>query len=108
MTAVGVPRSATNPPPTLPLRARDTSGQIAPLAPKFKLTAALWENEGCMIFEVRVDDEIVARRDDNHMINGTKLLNVVGLKRGARDTMLKSEKTRHVIKTGPKHIRGVW
>ena len=45
---------------------------------------------------------------DNHMINGTKLLNVAGMTRGRRDGILKSEKTRHVVKIGPMHLKGVW
>jgi hypothetical protein len=47
-------------------------------------------------------------RTDNHMINGTKLLNVAGMTRGRRDGILKSEKTRHVVKIGPMHLKGVW
>jgi hypothetical protein len=45
---------------------------------------------------------------DNHFINGTKLLNVAGMTRGRRDGILKSEKTRHVVKIGPMHLKGVW
>jgi protein SOK2 len=45
---------------------------------------------------------------DNHMINGTKLLNVAGMTRGRRDGILKSEKTRNVVKIGPMHLKGVW
>lgn len=45
---------------------------------------------------------------DNHMINGTKLLNVAGMTRGRRDGILKSEKVRHVVKIGPMHLKGVW
>jgi len=48
------------------------------------------------------------RGADNHMINGTKLLNVAGMTRGRRDGILKSEKTRHVVKIGPMHLKGVW
>lgn len=48
------------------------------------------------------------RLPDNHMINGTKLLNVAGMTRGRRDGILKSEKTRHVVKIGPMHLKGVW
>jgi len=44
----------------------------------------------------------------NHMINGTKLLNVAGMTRGRRDGILKSEKVRHVVKIGPMHLKGVW
>lgn len=42
------------------------------------------------------------------MINGTKLLNVAGMTRGRRDGILKSEKTRSVVKIGPMHLKGVW
>jgi protein SOK2 len=49
-----------------------------------------------------------ANKLDNHMINGTKLLNVAGMTRGRRDGILKSEKMRHVVKIGPMHLKGVW
>lgn len=42
------------------------------------------------------------------MINGTKLLNVAGMTRARRDGILKAEKTRHVVKFGPLHLKGVW
>lgn len=45
---------------------------------------------------------------DNHMVNGTKLLNVAGMTRGRRDGILKSEKQKHVVKIGPMHLKGVW
>ena len=45
---------------------------------------------------------------DNHMVNGTKLLNVAGMTRGRRDGILKAEKQKHVVKIGPMHLKGVW
>lgn len=51
---------------------------------------------------------ILTDSTDNHMINGTKLLNVAGMTRGRRDGILKSEKVRHVVKIGPMHLKGVW
>ena len=54
------------------------------------------------------NDTKLTRPTDNHMINGTKLLNVAGMTRGRRDGILKSEKTRHVVKIGPMHLKGVW
>lgn len=42
------------------------------------------------------------------MINGTKLMNVVGLSRGRRDGILKNEKGRIVVKIGAMHLKGVW
>lgn len=55
-------------------------------------------------FSITVTDSFL----DNHFINGTKLLNVAGMTRGRRDGILKSEKTRHVVKIGPMHLKGVW
>ncbi|KAF2147437.1 uncharacterized protein K452DRAFT_293859 [Aplosporella prunicola CBS 121167] len=86
----------------------DTSGQIAPPGMKPRVTATLWEDEGSLCFQVEAKGVCVARREDNHMINGTKLLNVAGMTRGRRDGILKSEKTRHVVKIGPMHLKGVW
>ncbi|KAI1176537.1 apses-domain-containing protein [Nemania sp. FL0916] len=86
----------------------DTSGQIAPPGMKPRVTATLWEDEGSLCFQVEARGICVARREDNHMINGTKLLNVAGMTRGRRDGILKSEKVRHVVKIGPMHLKGVW
>ncbi|KAL3424636.1 KilA-N domain-containing protein [Phlyctema vagabunda] len=86
----------------------DTTGQIAPPGMKPRVTATLWEDEGSLCFQVEAKGVCVARREDNHMINGTKLLNVAGMTRGRRDGILKSEKLRHVVKIGPMHLKGVW
>ncbi|KAK0118727.1 hypothetical protein ONS95_007615 [Cadophora gregata] len=86
----------------------DTTGQIAPVGAKPRVTATLWEDEGTLCFQVDVKGTCVARREDNHMINGTKLLNVAGMTRGRRDGILKSEKQKHVVKIGPMHLKGVW
>ncbi|KAL8787294.1 MAG: hypothetical protein Q9213_002285 [Squamulea squamosa] len=91
-----------------PQQMQDTTGQVAPPGMKPRVTATLWEDEGSMCFQVEAKGVCVARRDDNHMINGTKLLNVAGMTRGRRDGILKSEKTRHVVKIGPMHLKGVW
>ncbi|KAF2228029.1 hypothetical protein BDZ85DRAFT_277892 [Elsinoe ampelina] len=89
-------------------RPMDTTGQVAPPGVKPRVTATLWEDEGSLCFQVESSGICVARREDNHMINGTKLLNVAGMTRGRRDGILKSEKTRHVVKIGPMHLKGVW
>lgn len=86
----------------------DSTGQVAPPGMKPRVTATLWEDEGSLCFQVEANGVCVARREDNHMINGTKLLNVAGMTRGRRDGILKSEKTRHVVKIGPMHLKGVW
>jgi len=109
----------------------DTTGQLAPMGMRPRVTATLWEDEGSLCFQVEARGVCVARREgeldldryniviraswltapcrgDNNMINGTKLLNVAGMTRGRRDGILKSEKTRHVVKIGPMHLKGVW
>ncbi|KAK1984977.1 hypothetical protein LZ30DRAFT_709833 [Colletotrichum cereale] len=86
----------------------DTTGQIAPPGANPRVTATLWEDEGSLCFQVEARGVCVARREDNRMINGTKLLNVAGMTRGRRDALLKSEKVRHVVKIGPMHLKGVW
>ncbi|KAL2264699.1 hypothetical protein VTJ83DRAFT_7209 [Remersonia thermophila] len=119
----GVSNALTAPPPVLPLPGPvsqptmgqspfpagfDTTGQIQPPGMKPRVTATLWEDEGSLCFQVEARGICVARREDNHMINGTKLLNVAGMTRGRRDGILKSEKLRHVVKIGPMHLKGVW
>jgi len=86
----------------------DSTGQNPPPGMKPRVTATLWEDEGSLCFQVEARGICVARREDNHMINGTKLLNVAGMTRGRRDGILKSEKVRHVVKIGPMHLKGVW
>ncbi|KAI7902976.1 transcription regulator HTH, apses-type DNA-binding domain-containing protein [Cokeromyces recurvatus] len=73
-----------------------------------KLTTTLWEDEGTICYQVDANGICVARRQDNDMINGTKLLNVAGMSRGKRDGILKNEKGRVVIKIGAMHLKGVW
>ncbi|RKP10351.1 transcription regulator HTH, apses-type DNA-binding domain-containing protein, partial [Thamnocephalis sphaerospora] len=73
-----------------------------------RLTTTLWEDEGTICYQVDAESVCVARRQDNNMINGTKLLNVVGMTRGKRDGILKNEKQRVVVKVGAMHLKGVW
>jgi protein SOK2 len=103
----GAPQNGSGP-QYQPQQSFDMSGQIAPHGMKPRVTATLWEDEGSLCFQVEANGVCVARREDNHMINGTKLLNVAGMTRGRRDGILKSEKTRHVVKIGPMHLKGVW
>ncbi|KAI8980271.1 transcription regulator HTH, apses-type DNA-binding domain-containing protein [Pilobolus umbonatus] len=73
-----------------------------------KLTTTVWEDESTLCYQVDAKSVCVARRQDNDMINGTKLLNVVGMSRGKRDGILKNEKGRVVVKVGAMHLKGVW
>lgn len=57
---------------------------------------------------LRASENANERGVDNHMINGTSLLKVAGIRRGVRDGILKSEKMRHLIRSGPDLYRGVW
>lgn len=86
----------------------DPTGQIAPPGVKPKVSTTLWEDEGTLCFQVEARGICVARREDNDMINGTKLLNVAGMTRGRRDGLLKGERNRHVVKAGAMHLKGVW
>ncbi|KAL2811198.1 cell pattern formation-associated protein [Aspergillus granulosus] len=86
----------------------DPTGQMTPPGAKPRVTATLWEDEGSLCYQVEAKGVCVARREDNHMVNGTKLLNVAGMTRGRRDGILKSEKIRNVVKIGPMHLKGVW
>ncbi|KAI8143603.1 transcription regulator HTH, apses-type DNA-binding domain-containing protein [Fennellomyces sp. T-0311] len=79
-----------------------------PIIPRPKLTTTLWEDEGTICYQVDANGICVARRHDNDMINGTKLLNVAGMSRGKRDGILKNEKGRVVVKVGAMHLKGVW
>ncbi|ORZ03714.1 hypothetical protein BCR43DRAFT_483840 [Syncephalastrum racemosum] len=76
--------------------------------PRPKLTTSVWEDQGTVCFQVDARGICVARRQDNDMINGTKLLNVTGISRGKRDGILKNEKGRVVVKVGAMHLKGVW
>ena len=102
----GPPQGQSQPP--MDNRQHDTTGQVAPPNLKPKLTGTVWEDEGTICFQVEVNGICVARREDNRFINGTKLLNVANMTRGRRDGILKSEKSRHVVKIGPMHLKGVW
>ncbi|KAI9314416.1 transcription regulator HTH, apses-type DNA-binding domain-containing protein [Dichotomocladium elegans] len=73
-----------------------------------KLTTTVWEDEATVCYQVDAKNICVARRRDNDMVNGTKLLNVVGMSRGKRDGILKNEKGRVVVKVGAMHLKGVW
>ena len=108
MTSAGGQNALPTPQSYISHSVQDETGQIAPPGMKPRVTATLWEDEGSLCFQVEAKGVCVARREDNHMINGTKLLNVAGMTRGRRDGILKSEKVRHVVKIGPMHLKGVW
>ncbi|KAG7884523.1 hypothetical protein KL938_001650 [Ogataea parapolymorpha] len=95
--------SSVNYPPVSP-----SVGQIQPPGIRPKITTTMWEDEKTLCYQVEANGVSVVRRADNSMINGTKLLNVAKMTRGRRDGILKSEKTRHVVKIGSMHLKGVW
>ncbi|KAK9243885.1 hypothetical protein V1506DRAFT_358799 [Lipomyces tetrasporus] len=94
--------------PSHMMQPHDPTGQFPPPGMKPRVTTTLWEDEGTLCFQVEAKGVCVARREDNDMVNGTKLLNVAGMTRGRRDGILKSEKHRHVVKVGAMHLKGVW
>ncbi|KAG1455170.1 hypothetical protein G6F56_007129 [Rhizopus delemar] len=73
-----------------------------------RLTATVWGDQSTLCYQVDTQGICVARRQDNDMINGTKLLNMAGLSRGKRDGILKNEKGRVVVKIGAMNLKGVW
>ncbi|KAI9271432.1 transcription regulator HTH, apses-type DNA-binding domain-containing protein [Sporodiniella umbellata] len=73
-----------------------------------RTSTSVWDDEGTVCYQVDVRGICVTRRQDNDMINGTKLLNVSGMSRGKRDGILKNEKGRVVVKVGAMHLKGVW
>jgi protein SOK2 len=42
------------------------------------------------------------------MINGTKLLSIGNIPRDCSNSMLEAERTRHVVRICPAHLKGVW
>jgi len=86
----------------------DPTGQLAPPGRLPRVSTTVWEDEHTLVHQVGAMGQDVGRREDNDMINVTKLLNVAGKSRGRRDRLLKAETTRHVVKAGPRHLRGVW
>ncbi|KAH3679663.1 hypothetical protein WICMUC_000803 [Wickerhamomyces mucosus] len=83
-------------------------GQVQPVGSRPRVTTTMWEDEKTLCYQVDANGVSVVRRADNNMINGTKLLNVAHMTRGRRDGILKSEKTRDVVKIGSMHLKGVW
>ncbi|KAI9255556.1 transcription regulator HTH, apses-type DNA-binding domain-containing protein [Sporodiniella umbellata] len=79
-----------------------------PIPNSYTLSTSLWEEENTVCYQVEVKGIPIARRQDNDMVNGTKLLNVTGMSRGKRDGILKNEKDRVVMKVGALHLKGVW
>lgn len=75
---------------------------------RYRLTTSPWDDQGTFCYQVDVKGQCVARRGDSDAINGTKLLNVVGLTRGKRDGILKNQKGRVVQRVGHSHLKGVW
>ncbi|ORZ17844.1 transcription regulator HTH, apses-type DNA-binding domain-containing protein, partial [Absidia repens] len=101
-TSTNTTSTTTNAPPSPP--------HLNPSHPNHrpKITTSLWEDEGTICYQVDARGICVARRQDNDMVNGTKLLNVTGMSRGKRDGILKNEKGRVVVKVGAMHLKGVW
>ncbi|RKP03218.1 hypothetical protein CXG81DRAFT_9775, partial [Caulochytrium protostelioides] len=72
------------------------------------LMLSWWDQEKTRVFQIEVGETILSRRLDSHEVNGTKLLNIARLTRGRRDSILKNEPGRRVVKSGPMHLKGVW
>ncbi|GAB1312755.1 hypothetical protein MFIFM68171_02965 [Madurella fahalii] len=88
----------------------DSTGQVPPPgAEKAPVTATLWEDEGTLLFHVKVNGVSVTRREDNHMINGSKVLEVSKLSQERKNEILDAEKVRHIVLEAPgEHLVGTW
>jgi hypothetical protein len=84
------------------------AGQVAPPGNILHVTVTLWEDEDSLCFQVETEGVCVTRREDNHMINGTKLLSIGNIPRDRSNSMLEAERTRHVVRICPAHLKGVW
>ncbi|MDC6272111.1 KilA-N domain-containing protein, partial [Acetobacter pasteurianus] len=73
-----------------------------------KVATTRWDDENTNCYQVRARNILVSRREDTNYINCTKLLNVVGMTRGKRDGILKTEKVKQVVKVGSMNLKGVW
>lgn len=75
---------------------------------KPRIATTFWEDEKTICYQVEAQGILVSRREDTNYVNGTKLLNVAGMTRGKRDGILKTEKTKTVVKVGAMNLKGVW
>lgn len=91
-------------PPSPPKNTQDPPQRIT----KPRVATTYWDEEHTTCFQVRVDNIVVLRRENDNYVNGTKLLNVTGMTRGKRDGMLKIEKGRLVMRNGSMNLKGVW
>lgn len=89
-------------------RSFDTTGQICPTGSVPLVTAVLWYDEGTLCFQVEKNGIWIPRREDNHCVNGTRLLDAVGVVQPYRDDILQAEKIRHDVLIESMHLRGVW
>ena len=71
-----------------------------------KVATTRWDDENTNCYQVRARNILVSRREDTNYINGTKLLNVIGMTRGKRDGILKTEKIKNVVKVGSMNLKG--
>lgn len=72
------------------------------------LRISYWEDQKTQVVTQDIGIVQVSRRLDNNMVNGTKMLNLVGMSRGKRDAILKMEHARRVVRSGAVHLKGVW
>ena len=63
-----------------------------------KVATTRWDDENTNCYQVRARNILVSRREDSNYINGTKLLNVIGMTRGKRDGILKLKKLKMLLK----------
>lgn len=97
-------KSAVNNTKSIPdLQSKDQVRHVKP-----RVFTTFWEDQKTVCYQVEAHGILVSRREDTNYINGTKLLNVAGMTRGKRDGILKTERTKSVVKVGTMNLKGVW
>lgn len=72
------------------------------------VTSMIWEDENTICYQFDARGICLARRQDNNMVNGTKLLNITGMSRSRRDTILINEEQKIRVVVGAMHLKGIW
>lgn len=73
-----------------------------------KLILLTWEEEKTICYQIYVNGIYITRRQDNDMINVTKLLNLINISKGKKNVILKNIKEKAIIKRGINSLKGIW
>lgn len=86
----------------LPVTVLDSTGQNEPPGMTPRVTSVFWEDEGVQCFQVESQNICVARREDDNMINGTRLLAVSGMSMRTTNQFSKAKRLDVLSKLDPR------